>query len=761
MDKEQILDFFRVDADRPLRMKELAKAFGVDDSSYTNFRKLVKDLIDSGELVKLKGGRIGLAKDLNVLTGNISINRKGVGYLERSGEAEDLLIPQNELHTALDGDRVMVRLTGKHFGREAGSVIRVLDRADRNIVGVFRTGRSFHFVVPDNPRIHRDIYIPASESKKAKDGEKVVAVLTAWDHPWLNPEGKVIERLGYPGQPGVDMRAVIKSFNLPEEFPPEVLDAAERAAAKLTKDEMAGRLDLSQECIYTIDPSDAKDHDDAVSVEKTNTGYKLGVHIADVSFFVEPGSPLDDEAFERGNSVYLPGMVIPMLPENLSNDVCSLKPNRKRLSHSAFMEFDKKGKMTKWSFADTVIKSKAKLSYEEVQAFFDGGKVPERVKRVADNLTAARELAQLLTRRRMAEGSLDFDLPEAKIILNQKGEVLELGHKIRLESHRLVEEFMLAANKAVAREVFRQGRPFLYRVHDKPDLEKLEAFAYMMKRLGYNFVVSKTMRPKDFSRFLDDIKDAPEADFINELMLRSMKKAVYQRDNIGHFGLAFTHYTHFTSPIRRYPDLLVHRLLRTLRKKKFNAAFTKRVINVIDHVGDHCSETERQAEAAERQAVKVKQVAYMANRLGEEYQGVISGVTSYGFFVRLDNLGVEGLVKMSTMDDDFYRYEEGNYRLIGRRKGRTFRLGDAVRVGVLSVDTIAGEIDLFLPEEARKPAKKPPGKHSGKPMGKRGKALATLDRKTKGKPKGKGKDKGKSKDKARAKAKKKKKHKRR
>lgn len=724
MHKEKILEFFRIDADRPLRTKDLAKALGIEESGYSAFRKDVKALIESGELVKIKGGRLGLAKDLNVLIGTISINRKGMGFVAREGDLEDILIPQNDLKTAMDGDRVMVRLTGMHFGREAGSVIRVIDRAKRNIVGVFHTSRSFAHVVPDNPRFHRDIYIPVTETNGAKDGEKVVAVLVAWESQWLNPEGKITERLGFPGQPGVDMRAVIKSFDLPEEFPAEVLDSAELAAARLTPESMADRLDLTKECIYTIDPSDAKDHDDAVSVTKTANGYKLGVHIADVSYFVEPGTALDDEAFKRGNSVYLPGMVIPMLPENLSNDVCSLKPSRKRLAHSALLEFDKKGKMTGWTFADTVIKSVAKLAYEEVQDFFDGNAVPTKVERIADNLRLARELAQLLTRRRMSEGSLDFDLPEAKIILNQKGEVLELGHKIRLESHRLVEEFMLAANRAVALEVFRQGRPFIYRVHDKPDLEKLEAFSYMVKRLGYHFPVSKNMRPGDFSRFLEEIKDAPEADFINELMLRSMKKAVYQRENIGHFGLAFTHYTHFTSPIRRYPDLLVHRLLRKLREKKFNAAFTKRVTNVIDHVGEHCSETERQAEAAERQAVKIKQVAFMANHLGEEYTGVISGVTTYGFFVRLDNLGVEGLVKMSSMEDDYYRYEENNYRMVGTRHGRTFRLGDAVKVGVMSVDTIAGQVDLFISEEREKRKPKP-----FKPPGKKGKALATVEKK--------------------------------
>jgi ribonuclease R len=698
-DPETILEFIQSESHRPMKMKELAAALGIDKSEYNAFRRTVKKLIDDGRLVKLKRGRIGLAAQMDMVVGKMSINRSGVGFVERD-DHDDLLIPRTELLTALDGDKVMARLTGNRFGRKSGSVIRVLERADRNIVGVFHSKRGFMY----------DIYVPPDEVHGARDGEKVVAKLTLWEDPYLNPQGRVVERLGYPNEPGVDMLTVIKSFDLPEEFSPEVMDGAERAAGIDYSEEETRRLDLTRDIIYTIDPADAKDHDDAVSVEKITGGYRLGVHIADVSFFVKEGTPLDREAFQRGNSVYLPGMVIPMLPEVLSNDVCSLKPNRRRLAHSIFMEFDRQGKMTKFWLEDTVIRSKAKLSYEEVQNYFDSNITDKKTRRVADNLRIARELAQILSKRRFADGSLDFDLPEAKIIMNEKGEVLELGNRVRLESHRLIEEFMLAANRAVALEVFRKGQQFLYRVHGRPDMEKLEAFSEMMKRLGHHFPVSKSMRPIQFAQFLEKIKDTPEADFINELMLRSMQKAVYQRDNIGHFGLAFTHYTHFTSPIRRYPDLLVHRLVRKLRKRKaYPVSFAKRITSVIDHVGNHCSETERQAEAAERQAIKVKQVAFMAKQLGEEYSGVITGTAPYGFFVRLDNMGVEGLVRMSSIDDDYYHYDEKNYRIVGRRTGRAFRLGDPVRVGVAAVNTVQNDIDLYLVQprnKESKPAKK-------------------------------------------------------
>jgi len=692
----KILSFIKDKATHPLKTRELAEAMDIHPDEYSYFRKQVKGLIQSGELVKLKRGRIGLPDQLGVMVGTITITRGGTGFVPVDGESEDILITPGNLFTALDGDKVMVRLSGNRHGRESGVVIKIVERAERNIVGLFKIDRNFISVAPDNPKIHRDLYISSDLTMGAKNGDKVVARLTIWDDPFRNPEGEIIEVLGKPTAPGVDMKTVIRTFNLPEEFPDKVLSEAEQASAKIDDSTVEARLDLSSESVYTIDPSDAKDHDDAVSVEKILNGYRLGVHIADVSHFVQPGTALDDEAFKRGNSVYLPGMVVPMIPEVLSNNACSLKSNRRRLAFSVIIDFDKKGKMLSWELKDTIIKSKASLSYEQVQDYFNDNQSDLSVKKVAESLLLARELAGLLTKRRFTEGSLDFDLPEAKIILNDKGEVLELGNRVRLESHRLVEEFMLVANRAVALEVFRKGQPFIYRVHGKPDMEKLNAFSAMMKRLGYNFPISKTMKPIQFARFLDKIKDQPEVDFINELMLRSMQKAVYQEDNIGHFGLAFKHYTHFTSPIRRYPDLLVHRLLRKLKGETYPPAYAKRVRTVIDNVSRHCSETERNAEKAERQAIRVKQVKYMAKHIGDEFGGVISGVTQYGFYVRLDNMGVEGMVRVSTVDDDYYLYDESNYRIVGRRKKRSFRMGDAVKVGVLNVDTTRSEIELFV-----------------------------------------------------------------
>jgi len=705
-DSKSILDFIRLKTNRPMKIKDLAKILSISNTDYHRFRKIIKQLIENGELASLKRNRVGLVSEMNIVVGKISITRSGTGFLIQDGDTEDILIPESQLFTALDGDRVMVRLAGFIKNRQAGTVIKIIERVERNLVGVFNKQKHFSYVIPDNPRIHRDIYIPPDDNLKARNNEKVVARLVSWDDPHLNPVGKIVERLGFPGDPGVDMLTVMRSYNFPENFPPEVLEEVETVSVSAGEEEYNRRLDLTSECIYTIDPFDAKDHDDAVSVTKIKGGYRLGVHIADVSFFVKSGTTLDKEALKRGNSVYLPGMVVPMLPELLSNNVCSLKANKKRLAHSVLMDFDKKGKMLSWRRVDTVIKSKAKLSYEQVQEFFDGNDSVIRSQKVKENLLVARELAVLLNKRRFAEGSLDFDLPESKIVMNEKGEVLSLRKLVRLESHRLVEEFMLVANKAMALEVFRNGQKMLYRVHDKPDLEKLEAFSEMMKRLGYQFPVSKDMKPVQFSRFLGRVKDSPEVDFINELMLRSMKKAVYQGVNIGHFGLAFSHYTHFTSPIRRYPDLLVHRLLRAMKKGRYPASFAKKVGSIIENVGRQCSETERIAESAEREAIKVKQVSFMARHVGDEFPGVITGVTGYGFYVRLDNMGVEGMARLSTIDDDYYHFDEKQYRLVGRKNSKVYRLGDHIKVGILKVDTIKNEIDLFPVIKKSETAKK-------------------------------------------------------
>lgn len=717
-------------AGRPLKIKEMASEMKIPAREYREFRDTVKRLLDEGKLVRLRRGRIGVPSEMNLVIGRISISRSGVGQVY-SDDSKSVEIPPQYLDTALEGDRVLVRIDSSSDVKAVGRVIKIIERANQSYVGTFQKGRHFSWVVPDMKRLHRNIYIPNRLSLRAVDGEKVTVKITLWEQPHLNPEGEVIERLGTPGDPKTAMLTVMRSYNLPEEFPPEVVKEAEKISNLAGPSEMQSRRDFTDWTVYTIDPVDAKDYDDAVTVTRTAKGYRLGVFIADVSHYVRSDTTLDREAFNRGNSVYLPGSVIPMLPENLSNDICSLKPNVRRLVYSTIIDFDGQGKMLGWEIVDGVIKSRARLTYEEVQAYFDSGAATPRIKKVAENLDLARELAKILTQKRMESGSLDFDLPEARIVMDSDGKVIEIGKRVRSEANRLVEEFMLAANKAVALDVSRKGFKFLYRVHDRPDMEKLEAFSYLVGRLGYKFPVSKEIKPIQFARFLEQVRGRPEEEMLNELMLRSMKKAVYQPKNIGHFGLAFKHYTHFTSPIRRYPDLMVHRLLKILGDGRYPVELENRLDTILNNVGRHCSETERLAEAAEREAIKIKQVEYMSAHVGEEYTGVVSGVLSFGFFVRLDDVGAEGMIRLSTLDDDYYHFEEKNYRLVGRRTGRVFQLGDPVKVGVLKVDIIKNEIDLFLVEAS--PGV--PGKKTG-----RSHRSADKDRKTEyGRPAKRGK----------------------
>jgi ribonuclease R len=706
-DTKWILDYIRNNSDRPMKVKELAKSIGIKQSNYPRFRKTVKQLLDEGKLVRLKRNRIGIPEQMDLVTGIISITRAGFGFLKCENRDDEIFIASHDLLTAFDGDRVMARLKpGVGFkGKKEGIVIKIVDRKSTELVGTFRKGRRYDYVIPDTGNAGRDIYVHRGKAGTAGDGDKVVVRLEPWDDPFLNPEGEIIERLGRPGDPGVDMLAIIHQYDLPGAFPGEVEAEAEEAADGWTE-ETKHRQDLCGIDTFTIDPADAKDFDDAVSIERVNGNYRLGVHIADVSHFVRGNTALDNEAFERGTSVYFPDRVIPMLPESLSNDVCSLRPNRKRLTFSIFMEFDGKGDVVDYELYPAVIRSRARLSYSEVQDFFDGKEITSRVERVVDDLDQMRGLAKILYSRRRDAGSLDFDLPEAKIILDKKGNVIEIGNRIRTESHRLIEEFMLAANRQVALHFFRNAQPILYRVHDKPDMEKLEGFSHLVAGFGYRFPVSPQMSAGDFAKFLDRVKGKPEEELINELLLRSLKKAVYQPENVGHFGLAFNHYLHFTSPIRRYPDLIVHRLLKQLKKGKYPVRLAQKLGVVLTNVGKQSSERERRAMEAERQAVKAKQVSYMAGQIGSEYDGVISGVTNFGFFVRLVGPECEGLVRASTIDDDYYRFDEEGYRMVGRRRGGSYRLGDKVRVGVMRVDVERRDIDLFLirskPDEKKK-----------------------------------------------------------
>jgi ribonuclease R len=698
VDQERILEFMSKGTYRPLKLRELAKVMRISEQEYGGFRRMVRSMLRDGLLLKVKRGRLGIPDKLNLVVGNLVSTKKGYGFVVPEDKSEDVYVRADDVGTALHGDKVVVRLHGRRKGpTREGAIIKVLKRTRTNLVGTYHQGKFFNFVEPDDRRIPRDIYIAPVNSREAQDGQKVLVSLEEWMDPHLGPEGKIVEVLGYPDDPGMDILTLMKDYGLPLGFPQEVESEAYELPQRIGKKELEERIDFRDKRCFTIDPADAKDHDDAVSLErKSNGNYLLGVHIADVSYYVKENSALDREALKRGNSVYLVDRVIPMLPEGLSNDLCSLKPNRNRLTLSCLLELDPEGELVEYQIVEGVIRSKAKLNYDEVQRFFDGGKLPARLEGLEDDLSAMKKLSQKLLKKRIARGSLDFDLPEAKVLLGKDGKVQKIFQVARLESHRLIEEFMLLANRTVARHVSRLAVPFLCRVHEEPDQEKMDGFSDFVATLGYSFKVSGKTRPKKIQRFLKSVEGSPEEELINEVLLRSLKKACYQPENIGHFGLAFAHYTHFTSPIRRYPDLLVHRIVREIQNGEYKFERQNQLLHRLPRIGDITSERERLADEVERESIKIKQIEYMGDKLGEEHEGLISGVIPFGFFVRLDDLLAEGLVRVSSLEDDYYIHDERKHRWVGRHKKRVFKLGDRVKVLVARVDKEEKEIDFVL-----------------------------------------------------------------
>lgn len=653
-------------------------------------------MLRDGLLVKVKRGRISLPDKVNLVVGRLVCGKIGYGFVVPEDKSEDVYISAENMSYAFHGDRVVARVLGKRRGpAREGAVIKILQKAKQSLVGTYHKGKFSDYVEPDDHKISKDIYIAPENSKGALDGQKVLLSLLDWQDVHLGPEGEIIEVLGYPDEPGMDILSLIKEYGLPLSFPEEVMQELNDLPEKVEIKELHKRLDLRSENCFTIDPMDAKDHDDAVSLKlKPNGNYILGVHIADVSFYVKENSALDGEALSRGTSVYLVDRVIPMLPEKLSNNVCSLKPHRIRLTLSVILELTPEGERINYQIQESVIKSKAKLNYDEVQKFFDTGHGSKNIMGLENDLLKMRKLSRKLLEKRLARGSLDFDLPEAKVVLAKDGRVQDIFEVARLESHRLIEEFMLLANRTVAEEVSRLSVPFLYRIHEEPDQDKMEAFSDFVSTLGCSFKVSGRIRPKRIQRFLKSLEGKPEEELVNELLLRSLKKACYDPEDVGHFGLAFSHYTHFTSPIRRYPDLLVHRLLKELQAGEYTLERQKRILRRLPKVGEITSERERLADEAERESIKIKQIEFMQDKLGEEFEGIISGVVPFGFFVRLDHLLTEGLVRVSSLEDDFYMLDETAKRWVGRRTRKVYKLGDRIKVQVVRVDKEQKEIDF-------------------------------------------------------------------
>ncbi len=713
--KEQIISFLRSDVPRPVRTRELAKLLKISKEEKRPFEKALDELLSTGDVVRLKNDRIGLPERMNLVVGILRGNPKGFAFLIPSHPElceEDVYIPFRDLKGAMHGDKVIARVDGHYRRGLRGEVIRILDRAHKRIVGHLETkktspkGRPQNLVIPDNPRIFYDIPISGRNTAGAKSGEAVVVELISYPEEHQTPEGKVVEILGHVDEPGVDIEVVIRKYELPTEFPKRALEIARKVAKPPSKEVVANRLDLRHLPIITIDPEDAKDHDDAVYVERTDSGYRLGVHIADVSNYVKAGTALDQEAYERGTSVYLVDRVIPMIPENLSNDMCSLREGEDRLAMSAILTIDSKGNVTGSKFHNSVIRVRHRMSYSDVWQILSHpqGRLAKKNSDIAPSLRLMSECAKKIRKERNDRGALDLDLPEAKVILNEDGSPADVIICERNEAHRIIEDFMIAANEAVARFLHKNALPTLYRIHEPPNPEESGVILDNLAALGYE--VDDDAKPKDYQAVLLAARGKPEEILVNKLILRSLQEARYHSANRGHFGLASDCYLHFTSPIRRYPDLLVHRGL----KKRLESRRKLKVAGDLTEEGVHCSQRERAAEDAERESIKVKQVKFIHQKLGEEFDAIITGVHSYGFFTEISRYLIEGLVRVSSLEDDYYNFDERGLRLVGSCTGRTLRLGDKIRVQVIRVDLEALQVDFQLVVEKGKKSKKLPPK---------------------------------------------------
>ncbi|MDI3270304.1 MAG: ribonuclease R [Bacillota bacterium] len=697
--RDELLEFMQEKAYRPLTFHELVEVFAVPEEEQEGFRQILKAMEGEGLVVRTRTARYGLPQRMNLVVGHFQAHQKGFGFVIPDGDdEEDVYVPPEGQNGAMHGDLVVARVESSQGARRQGEIIRILSRAVTRVVGVLERHRGLGFVVPDDRRLTQDIYIPRGQMGGARTGEKVLVEITRWPSPRRGPEGRVVENLGKTGDPGVDIRSLMVQYDLPEGFPPGVLAEVDRLPQKVLPEEKKGRVDLTGELLFTIDTDDAKDLDDAVSLEKLGkNGWRLGVHIADVSHYVAEESALDREARERATSVYLVDRVVPMLPPELSNGICSLNPEEERLAVSVFIDFDSTGVPGPDRVVLSVIRSKARLTYSQVNELLEGGKKVRGLEGpMADVLLAMDKLAQTLRARRRQRGSIDFDLPEPKVILNPKGEVQEVLRSDQNRAGQLIEEFMLAANEAIARRLIGQNAPGIFRVHEPPDPEKVQAFQEFLYNFGIPFQPGKEASPKAFQEVLEKVSGRPEEHLISAVMLRTMRQARYATEPLGHFGLATRWYTHFTAPIRRYPDLVVHRIIKELLPKgQLSAKRVGKLLRVLPGIASHASQMERKAMEAERESVTLKILQYMQHHVGEEYEGIVSGVTAFGLFVQLSNLA-EGLIHVSTLTNDYYTYQEKHYALIGERTGTRFRLGDKVRVKVMRVDLAQRQMDFQL-----------------------------------------------------------------
>ena len=692
---EFICDEFYV----PMKLKELAMLLQVPKDQRDELKAVMDSLEAEGKVhVTQKGKYIkGEAKHLR---GIFQANARGFGFVTVEGEPEDIFIGEEDMGGAMQGDEVEVAITKAPEGRRReGKILKIVNRGTQRLVGYYQSRKNFGFVVPDNERILQDIFVPAEQSKGAVTGHKVVVELTSYGGEGKKPEGRIVEILGHANDPGVDILSIVKSYDLPIEFPEKVLNQAERVAKPVTGADMAGRKDVRDWQTVTIDGEDAKDLDDAITLTKEGDNYILGVHIADVTNYVQENSALDREALKRGTSVYLADRVIPMLPHVLSNGMCSLNAGEDRLALSCIMTVDSKGNVIDHQIAETVVNVDERMSYTSVKKILEEHDEEEcrRYQTLIPMFELMKELSEILRNRRHKRGAIDFDFPESKMVLDEDGTPLEIKAYDRNVATKIIEDFMLLANETVAEEYFWQEIPFVYRVHEAPDEEKMKKLITFIQNFGYTMHVPKgqEIRPKEVQKLLDKIEGSQEEAMISRLTLRSMKQAKYSPDNDGHFGLATQYYTHFTSPIRRYPDLQIHRIIKDNLRGRMTESRRDHYAKILTEVTMQASSLERRADEAERETVKLKKVQYMKKFYGEEFEGVISGITKWGLYVELPNT-VEGLVHVANMMDDHYDYDETHFQMVGVHTGRRYELGQKVKVRVTGCDTIARTIDFEL-----------------------------------------------------------------
>ncbi|HMA60332.1 MAG TPA: ribonuclease R [Halanaerobiales bacterium] len=700
--RSKLLDFLE-EAYRPMTKEELMEEFEISSQQKQHFEDLLKQLQKDGLIYKSKQDKYGLPEKFDLVAGRIDKNPRGFGFLipEEPGH-EDIFINPTNLNGAMHNDKVYVKKVPGSSGKKAeGEVVEIIERANTQIVGRFEKVKNYGFVVADNKRISYDIFIPGAHINDAKNNQKVVAEITEWPKKNRNPEGKITEILGYQDEKGVDIEAIIRQLELPGDFPGRVKNELGRIPETIPAEEIEKRRDLRDLPMVTIDGEDAKDFDDAVSIEKlSDNKVRLGVHIADVTYYVQEDTNLDEEALHRGTSIYLVDRVIPMLPQKLSNNLCSLRPNEDRLSMSVLMDIKLNPlSLESYDITPSIINSNHRMTYNEVQSILvhENRELRELYDDFVDQLELMNKLRDKLRTKRFNEGSIDFERTEVKVILDDTGKPIDIQEERHGVAEQLIEEFMIMANKVVAEDMYWRDVPFIYRIHEPPDQERLKEFNEFIHNFGYHVKgIESEVHSSALQDVLNQVEDEPEENLINTVLLRTMKKAIYSQHNIGHYGLGLDYYTHFTSPIRRYPDLMIHRIIKEVLKhgKLSNNRFNE-LEERIPSIADHSSLQERRAMEAERDSVELKKIEYMQDKVGEEFEGLVSGITSFGFFVELENT-VEGLVHVEDLKDDYYHIREDIHALVGERTNKRYRLGDEVKVKVIRVDPEEREIDFIL-----------------------------------------------------------------